>query len=214
MHKSTREKILDTAIDLLWQQSFGAVSVDDICRGARIQKGSFYHYFPSKIDVVLEAYEKLWQSHRQLLDSIFSASLTPLERLENYCQQAYQQQKAKAEKAGKVLGCPYMTCGSELSTQDERVRQKMNDIFGRAARYFEALLRDAMTMVPASSADPAAVSQEMLCYVSGVMYQARLKNDAEIIRRDLKPGLLRFLEANMPLDHSVKRVQVPVREHV
>lgn len=192
MQKTTRDKILDTAIELMWRQSYGSVSVDDICHVAKIQKGSFYHYFPSKIDVVIEAFEKLWNDKRPVFDNVFSAAVPPLERLRNYCELAYQKQREIADKHGKVLGCPYTTCGSELSTLDERVRQKMDEIFTRSAKYFEALLRDGMAAGLTSIDDPVATSQEMLCYVSGVMYQAKLKNDVEIIRRDLEQGLLRF----------------------
>lgn len=209
MQKSTRDKILDTAIELMWQQSYGSVSVDDICHVAKIQKGSFYHYFPSKIDVVIAAFEKLWQTSRPVFDSVFSAAVPPLERLHNYCELAYLRQKEKADKYGKVLGCPYTNCGGELSTLDERVRLKLDEMFTRSAKYFEALLRDAMVEGLAPIDDPAAVSQEMLSYVSGVMYQARLKNDVEIIRRDLEPGLLRYFgrrEAPGKLpDRSVNR---------
>lgn len=193
MKESTRDKILEAAIDLLWQQSYGAVSVDDICRAAQVQKGSFYHYFPSKADVAIEAFEALWQKNRHLFDSVFAPALPPLERLRNYCDIAYAKQQEKAEKFGKVLGCPYMSCGSELSTQDERIRQKMDEIFSRACGYFEALLRDA------GMKSPATAAQEMMSYSAGVMYQAKIKNDVEIIRRDLLPGLMRFLSAEQPV---------------
>src|SRR5690606_5499074 len=110
---------------------------------------------------------------------------------------------------GKVLGCPYMTCGTELSTQDERIRRKMGEIYDRSSKYFESLLRDAMAEGIADVEDPTHTSQEMLGHVCGVMYQAKLKNDVEIIKRDLKPGLLRFFSTNtswesQALDQSVK----------
>lgn len=192
MRKNTRDKILDTTIDLLWRQSYGSVSVDDICKAAGIQKGSFYHYFPSKVDVVIAAFEKLWQDKRPVYDSIFSASLSPLERLTQYCDLAYEWQKEAVVKHGMVLGCPYSSCGCELSTQEERVRQKMNEMFAKASRYFESMMRDAIAEGLTQPCDPVITAQEMLCYVSGVMYQAKVKNDVDIIQRDLKPGLMRY----------------------
>lgn len=201
MKKNTRDVILDTAIELLWQQSYGSVSVDDICKAANIQKGSFYHYFPSKADVAIAAFEKLWQSNRPLLDEIFSPSVPPLARLHNYCAVAYQKQKEKAEAMGKVLGCPYMTCGAELSTQDERIRHKMDEIFCQSAGYFETLLRDAKALGQTTVANPTTAAQEMLSYIAGVVYQAKIKNDVRIIKRDLLPGLMRFFD--------VKAVQQP-----
>ena len=45
---NTKQRLLDTAIELIWEQSYGAVSVDHICERAGAQKGSFYHFFQSK----------------------------------------------------------------------------------------------------------------------------------------------------------------------
>jgi len=192
--KSTREKILEATIELLWQHSYGSVSVDDICQAAEVQKGSFYHYFPSKVDVVIQSFDKLWEDSKPVIDNIFLASLGPIQRLDNYCDFMYQKQKEKSERLGKVLGCPYVTCGSELSTLEERVRHKLNEIFSLSAGYFEILLRDAKIEGLTSITDPQNVAQKMLSYIAGVMYQAKLKNDVEIIKRDLRPGLIRYFD--------------------
>ncbi len=44
-----KEKLLQVAFDLIWQQSYGSVSVDDICERAKVKKGSFYHFFPLQV---------------------------------------------------------------------------------------------------------------------------------------------------------------------
>ena len=46
---NAKERLLQVAFDLIWQQSYGAVSVDDICQRAKVKKGSFYYFFPLKI---------------------------------------------------------------------------------------------------------------------------------------------------------------------
>ena len=50
-----KEKLLRVAFDLIWEQSYGAVSVDDICERANVKKGSFYYFFPSKSDLAVAA---------------------------------------------------------------------------------------------------------------------------------------------------------------
>ena len=49
----TKEKLLQVGFDLIWDSSYGSVSVDDICTRAGIHKGSFYYFFPSKADLVV-----------------------------------------------------------------------------------------------------------------------------------------------------------------
>ena len=76
----TRQKLIDTALELIWQSSYGAVSVDDICKSADVKKGSFYHFFPSKVDLAIAAMEHAQESMRPDLDRIFSASTPPLRK--------------------------------------------------------------------------------------------------------------------------------------
>jgi AcrR family transcriptional regulator len=77
----TKQKLLDTAMQLIWEQSYGSVSVDHICERAGAKKGSFYHFFPSKSDLAVAAIDGHWQKLRPDLDRIFSSQTAPLERL-------------------------------------------------------------------------------------------------------------------------------------
>ena len=80
-----KEKLLLVAFDLIWNQSYGSVSVDQICERASVNKGSFYHFFPSKADLAVEAYEEHWREKQPEMDRIFSPQTPPLERLELWC---------------------------------------------------------------------------------------------------------------------------------
>jgi len=39
-----KDRMLEAAIKLVWRNSYGAVSVEDICSEAGVKKGSFYHF--------------------------------------------------------------------------------------------------------------------------------------------------------------------------
>src|SRR5262245_33719286 len=116
-----KERLLQVAFDLIWNQSYGAVSVDQICERADVNKGSFYHYFPSKADLAVAAYEEHWREKQPELDRIFSPQVPPLERFEKWCDYIQERQKKRAEKHGSVCGCPYGNIGTELATQDEKI---------------------------------------------------------------------------------------------
>ncbi|EEF58738.1 TetR/AcrR family transcriptional regulator [Pedosphaera parvula] len=190
-------KLLDVAFDLIWQQSYGAVSVDDICDRAQVKKGSFYHFFPSKSDLAVAAYEEHWQQSRPRYDSLFSPQTPPLERLENYCKRVYAGQKEKLEKTGRVLGCPFACAGSELSTQDEKIRVKSKEMFDRMCKYIESTLVDAHKAGLIESQDFPAKSQAIFCFVLGRLLQARVSNDVEVLR-DLAPTVMQMIGAQVP----------------
>ncbi|HOP64260.1 MAG TPA: TetR/AcrR family transcriptional regulator [Spirochaetota bacterium] len=53
---ATREKIFNAAFRLITEKGFDNVTVDEICTESGVAKGSFYHYFKSKDDIVIETY--------------------------------------------------------------------------------------------------------------------------------------------------------------
>lgn len=50
----TKAKLLASARKLISERGFDHVSVEDITRDSQVAKGTFYHYFKSKEEVVLE----------------------------------------------------------------------------------------------------------------------------------------------------------------
>lgn len=54
--RETRLKIYDAAWMLIGEDGFEKVSVDRICAQAGVSKGSFYHHFKSKGDLIIEGY--------------------------------------------------------------------------------------------------------------------------------------------------------------
>jgi TetR/AcrR family transcriptional repressor of nem operon len=68
-----KERLMSAAMDLVWEESYGAVTVDDICQRADVKKGSFYYFFQSKADLAGAALEKMWlEIWRPELDRHFS----------------------------------------------------------------------------------------------------------------------------------------------
>ena len=52
---NTRERLTDAAMDLIWENSYAATSVDAICDRAGVKKGSFYYFFKSKSELAVAA---------------------------------------------------------------------------------------------------------------------------------------------------------------
>ena len=75
---------MNAALELIWENSYSATSVDDICRAAGVRIGSFYHFFPSKCDLATAALEADWRKRKPLFDEIFSPTVPPLQRITDY----------------------------------------------------------------------------------------------------------------------------------
>src|SRR5436189_4507117 len=87
-----KEKLMEAVSELIWTGSYGSTTIDDICEKAGVKKGSFYYFFDSKVDLAEVAIEEEWKTKRAELDSIFSPTIPPLERLRKYLEFGYQMQ--------------------------------------------------------------------------------------------------------------------------
>lgn len=187
-----RERLLQSAIDLIWTNSYAAVGVDQICERAGVKKGSFYHFFPSKTELALAAYDAHWESIQPHLDALFSPMVPPLERIERWCQALYEHQKELHDRYGCVCGCPYANVGTELGTRDDRIRARVGDYFDRFQRYLESALRDLTAEGITLSAGVKATAQSILSCELGLLVRAKVANDPEVLR-ELMPSVLRLL---------------------
>src|SRR3954451_4763938 len=106
-----KEKLLAVAFELIWDSSYGSVSVDQICERAKVNKGSFYYFYQTKADLAVAAYDAHWKCRQPDMDRMFSPQVPPLERLSKWCSYMYCAQKEKSEKFGHVCGCPYASIG-------------------------------------------------------------------------------------------------------
>ena len=187
-----KERLMNAAMDLVWENSYGSTSVDAICEKAGAKKGSFYYFFESKSELAVAALEADWQQKKVRMDEIFSASVPPLERLRRYFEHVYEGQKKRHGECGSVLGCPYCTLGCEIGTKDRAIGEQVHKILDRNARYFESAIRDAHAQGLISAADAKAKARMLVAFFRGCLTQARIENDVQSLR-GLAAGALELL---------------------
>lgn len=177
---STRARMIAAMADLMWHSGYSAVSVEDICKKAKANKGSFYHFFASKAELAVVVCETEWEQHRTLLDTVFSPERRPLLRIREFLRLVEAEQVAKHAQYGFVVGCPFCTLGSEMATQDETIRRRITAIFEAHWRYLETALRDAVAEGSLSPAmDVRAKAEEIDTLMTGAMLSARIRNSFE-----------------------------------
>lgn len=184
-----KERLTDAAMDLIWENSYGATSVDSICERAGAKKGSFYYFFKSKSELAAAALEADWKKRKADMDSIFSATVPPLERLERYFDFVHDRLTEVQKKCGSILGCPLMSIGSEVSTQDELLRSKVQEILDRKIRYFESAIRDAHSQGLIDAPDAKGKAKGLFACYQGTLAQARIQNNLELLREFKKVAL-------------------------
>ena len=177
-----KERLMEAIVELLWTSSYGSTTIDHICEKAAVKKGSFYYFFDSKADLAMAAIGDAWRQHRVELDSIFSPTVPPLERLRKYCDYNYKIQAEMKAEFGRVLGCPMFCLGCEISTLENHLQKKVNEMLDQKRKYLESAIRDAHAAGLIHAPDAAAKARTLFSYYQGQLTEARIQNNLEIAR--------------------------------
>jgi TetR/AcrR family transcriptional repressor of nem operon len=190
---NAKEKLLGSALELMYARSYGDVGVQEICEHAGVKKGSFYHFFPSKRDLTLAAIDQQWADTRQhVIKEVLSGTNSPLKRVERCVELFYETQCGVKTRTGHVMGCPFGNLAVELSTQDEHIRRKIDSVFHELAGYLETTLEAAIAAGEVPKQDVHVTAQALVAFIQGIVLLAKSQNDPEVIGR-LGKGFVRLI---------------------
>jgi len=134
-----RERLIDEAARLFHARSYESVGVQELCEAAEINKGSFYHFFPSKMDLAAAVIDEQHATMtREILDPALGPDLPPLARLERmFTLMAAEQRRAKRER-GVTPGCPLVNLSGEMCTHEPKLRRKLVRVYAAMRERIEA----------------------------------------------------------------------------
>jgi len=212
----TRERLLDTAIQLIWQSNYSNVGVNDICCRAGVTKGAFYHHFESKAELYCAASQHYWEGLKKELDELYSPASGSLELLENVigfvtARQASLHATSK-EGPGQpaVVGCPFFTSGGQAGTDEEKVRLAAAEMSAKGVRYYAALARRLKEDGYLNGdPDPQQLGRLMQQFVQGLLMYARVENSLAGVSLDLREGLYRLLDLKQAHRRAPEATSVP-----
>ena len=193
-----RERLINSAVELVHARSYGSVGVNELCEHAGVKKGSFYHFFPSKRDLTSAALDEVARRYEQeIYKPAFANDLPPLERIQRFFQLVYEYHASLTETAGRMEGCHIGNLAIELSTQDEVIREKVKTMFEGGVALFEQALREAVAAGDLPAIDVSLAAHALQAYLEGVVLLAKTWNNPDMIRR-LAEGAVRLAMIGAP----------------
>ena len=177
----TRLKVIESALELIYDRSYADVGIQSLCERAGIRKGNFYYYFDSKQDLLVQALEYRTQELNDLLAPVFNKSVPASGRIERLFERIYEDQKSYKNRTGKVRGCFFGNLALELSTQDELIRKRVDNIMKALTQKVEDTLKEQVTSGELPQIDTASSAQAVIAFLEGVILFAKLRNDPELI---------------------------------
>lgn len=125
-YADTKAILIRRGIEVLTERGVHAMSLDDLMKSVQIPKGSFYHYFSSKDAFVLEvlnAYDHYFTKRLNIF--LNQADIPPLERLQNFVNNAAEKMQSYDFKRGCILG----NLGQEVCYLGAEILIRMESIF-------------------------------------------------------------------------------------
>lgn len=178
-----RQRLLHSARDLMATSGYTALGVKEICDHAEVNKGSFYHFFPSKRDLALEVLECYRVGYLQEVEHCLAQPLPFPQRIEELFYHFAQEHLATVRSCGQVKGCLLGNFALELSTLDESIRLKVQQIFQDLAARLEQALRQAIAAGEVPISDPARTAQAVVAYLEGSTLLAKTFNDPTVMQQ-------------------------------
>jgi len=191
---ATRERIIESATQLFHQHAYQAVGINAICESAGVVKGSFYHFFASKDDLLEAVIE---QQSRQVMAAFATASSSAddgrsrvLAFLSQWLDLADQQKAV----TGRVLGCGLGVLASELSATKAGTAALLNQHLQNWQSALETSIREGIadgSITP--SVDPALSAATLLAVIQGLSTLGRSNNNPQFMRETAQLAVKRLL---------------------
>lgn len=169
--KTTREKIIDDCLALIWRNGVNGTSMSDIAEKAAILKGSFYNYFKSKeefVSAVLESYATKWETN---VVAVFrEKKVGARAQFQSYFAKMKEMASSMHYTQGSLVG----NFAQELSGASEKFAAQTEKVFRRMQSYLAEALKDAQDSgALAKNEDPEMLAEMILNSTEGAMLRAK-----------------------------------------
>ncbi len=180
-----RVRLVAAMADLVHRRGYLGVGVDEVCKAAGVKKGSFYHFFASKRDLMLAALDQHWQmGHDFAAQPAFADDVPPLERIERFFTTIAGLEAGNKSAKGNVLGCPFGNIAAEIGSSDPVLAKRVDEAFSGFASLVRAALTDAKARGDVDrTVNVHEAADAIFAYFEGLALLAKTRNDPSLIRR-------------------------------
>ncbi|MFT7512962.1 MAG: TetR/AcrR family transcriptional repressor of nem operon [Candidatus Omnitrophota bacterium] len=182
-----KDRLKQAILQLMWEQSYGSLTIDAICDKAGVKKGSFYYFYPGKAELAVDGLAECFQCGKAKLDDDFSSSKAPMQRIIDFSDRVYEGSKEAFATHGRVFGCPYFNIGTEICNIEPLVAEQVQRALKGYLCYFSSTARDALAEHPDDTRDAETIGRCLFHLFEGTLTRARIENNPELIQ-DFRVG--------------------------
>lgn len=179
MTAESRERILEQASTLFFAGTFHSVGVTELCKAAGVHKGTLYHFFPSKSELLVAVLEGYTDKVLMDYERVARGNGSPSQKLTGFFQAAKRNSANFAKEHGSCPGCFIGNVSTELSTQDPAIRRRVQVAMSRITDVFEGAIADLKAAEKAPG-DAHAAATIFMGLLQGAQVMAKLHNDTGV----------------------------------
>ncbi len=176
-----RNRLIAAADSQFRERGFEAVGVAQLCGAAGVNKGSFYHFFPSKRELLLEVIDGAWDETGMLARWEAEPPQRPVDQLRRYLQELFAYHYADRESSGRVRGSLLANLALELSTREPEVAARLSEFFRREIGAFTGLLTRAVDLGEVSIGNPNQTAMAIVGCLHGLVMLAKIRDDLRVL---------------------------------
>lgn len=170
---NSRDKLLKVAFEEIFQNGYHATSVDKILKKASMNKGSMYHFFKSKKELILAIIEVHVDEYIQKKYGVI------LDSKENMIE-AIMSVLTDKPSYNFYFGCRLNNLVHELSNQDKDFKKALEQSYFKFEAIFqEALDRAVQNGEIKKDTDTKAVGMFILATIQGGLTTAKKSSDSK-----------------------------------
>lgn len=176
----SRERLIATATELFLGGSFHNVGIAEICTKADVNKGTFYHFFPSKIDLLLAVIEGYVRSVVTKYEDIAQSGVAPARKLRNVFMVPQKHNEAWMAVHGTASGCFLGNIILELAATEPLVRDKSKWAIAEWSKALQPIIVEFLESEKIRNLDAPAAADVIIGTVQGAHVLAKVKNDPSV----------------------------------
>ena len=176
-----KDRLLIAADSLFRDRGFAAVGVAELCSAAEVNKGSFYHFFPSKQALLLEIIDAAWDETGMLSQWERERPHRPVDQLRRFLEELFAFHYADKESNGEVRGSLLSNVAHELGTRDDEIATKLRELLERETSAFESLLTEALDRGEVTVGNPRHAAESLVGCLHGLLMLAKVRNDLSVL---------------------------------
>jgi TetR/AcrR family transcriptional repressor of nem operon len=166
---NTRDRIILAGLRLFAAKGYQSTSIVDLLQEADAHSGSFYHFFPTKQDLLLAVLKTYRDGiEPMLLTPAWDGILDPIAKI--FALLAVY--RRALENSGCTYGCPIGSLALELHEPDPPVRELLSVNFSGWVSHIRACLEAAGSRLP-RSVNTEQLATFVLTTMEGGVMQAR-----------------------------------------